>query len=262
MLHAEIHEGSVFTGKHSTLWDLGEDDLKTRILDPRAEGREVWLEGQPFNWETSVLRIYDGPPTSEIPDFSRLLGPGAYAATGALQEVTDRYIQGPPGEAEANEPPAERAPAGEAIFVVHGANVAWREEVARFLQQVAAAAHPVAILHEQDNRGQTIVEKLEAAAARARYAVVLLTGDDEGRRRGDDRLQMRARQNVVFELGYFMAHLGRQHTCVLYETGVELPSDISGVVYVQLDEAGGWKLKLFKELRGAGLDVDLERLVS
>lgn len=91
-----MHEGSVFTGKHATLWDLSDEHLRSRLLGPRAGGGEVWIDGQPFKWESSVLRIYEGPPTEEIPDFTPILGPGAYAATSVLQEATDRYITGPP----------------------------------------------------------------------------------------------------------------------------------------------------------------------
>lgn len=69
----------------------------------------------------------------------------------------------------------------------------------------------------------------------------------------------RARQNVVFELGYFIGRLGRNRVCALYREGVEIPSDYSGVLYIKLDEAGGWRLALAKEMKAAELPVDMNR---
>ena len=68
---------------------------------------------------------------------------------------------------------------------------------------------------------------------------------------------LRARQNVVLELGYFCGALGRDKVCVLYKEGVEIPSDYLGVVYTPLDDSDGWHLKLAKEMKEAGLDIDL-----
>src|SRR6266704_784967 len=75
-------------------------------------------------------------------------------------------------------------------------------------------------------RGQVIIESLEAFAATAAFAVVLLTGDDYGGIKGSPESNARARQNVVFELGFFIGALGRSRVAVLYEETVELPSDM------------------------------------
>jgi len=63
-----------------------------------------------------------------------------------------------------------------------------------------------------------------------------------------DPLQPRARQNVIFELGFFFGLRGRDNVCVLYERGVELPSDVQGLMYKPLDEAASWKDELEREL--------------
>lgn len=145
------------------------------------------------------------------------------------------------------------------IFVVHGHHEATREKVVRQLEK--AGPYEVIVLHERASRGKTIIEKLEQHASRSDYAVVLLTGDDLGSPSTDPkRLQPRARQNVVFELGYFIGALGRSHVTVLYEDGVELPSDYNGVVYISLaDET--WRFKLLQELRDAGFEYDLNKLI-
>ena len=146
-----------------------------------------------------------------------------------------------------------------AIFVVHGRNDELKETVARFLAQLDLK--PIS-LHEQPSAGRTVIEKFEAHSD-ARFAVVLLTPDDLGRLATDatGELQPRARQNVIFEWGFFVAKLGRRNVCALYAEGVELPSDLNGVVYVELDRKGAWKMLLARELKAGGIDVDLNRAI-
>jgi predicted nucleotide-binding protein len=65
---------------------------------------------------------------------------------------------------------------------------------------------------------------------------------------------------VIFELGYFVAKLGRKKVCALYEEGVEIPSDYKGVIFVPLDVGGAWRLTLAQEMRKAGLEVDMNKI--
>jgi predicted nucleotide-binding protein len=142
------------------------------------------------------------------------------------------------------------------VFVVHGHDESARESVARYIERLGLEA---VILHEQPNAGRTIIEKFESHAD-VRYAVVLLTPDDVGAAKSKPKpLNLRARQNVIFEMGYFYAKLGRHHVCALYSEGVELPSDVQGIVYVPLDSAEAWHLRLARELRGAGLAIDINK---
>ena len=115
------------------------------------------------------------------------------------------------------------------------------------------------ILDEQPDNGRTIIEKFEGHASEVGFAVVLLTGDDAGGLKGHAP-QPRARQNVVFELGYFFGKLGRSRVAVLLEPEVELPSDVDGLLYIKVDAGGGWKLALGKTLGGADIEVDLNKL--
>jgi predicted nucleotide-binding protein len=150
------------------------------------------------------------------------------------------------------------APGGD-IFVVHGHDGEAKVTVARFLSSLLAR-DPV-ILHEQPDRGRTIIEKFEQHAAQAECAVVLLTGDDDGGPVGGPQ-QRRARQNVVFELGFFVGTLGRDRVIILYEPEVELPSDLNGVLYIPFDDHGAWRNAVARELRAAGLKVNLAALLS
>lgn len=99
------------------------------------------------------------------------------------------------------------------------------------------------ILHEQASAGMTIIEKIERYSGDADFALVLYTPSDLGRGAHENNVRPnnRARQNVVFEHGYLMAKLGRQNVCALVKGQIETPNDISGVVYVFLDPAGGWR---------------------
>lgn len=143
------------------------------------------------------------------------------------------------------------------VFIVHGHNDTVKEQVARTLSKLGLV--PI-ILHEQANQGKTIIEKIEIHAAEAGYAVVLLTSDDLGHAKVSDKPQPRARQNVILELGLFIGFLGRGHVFILKEEGVEVPSDIDGVVYNPLDPGGAWKYLLGRELKMAGYKVTLDNL--
>ena len=144
---------------------------------------------------------------------------------------------------------------GSMVFVIHGHDEAAKSTVARFLDRLDL--EPV-ILAEQPSEGKTIIEKFESHAD-VGYAVALLTPDDVGSRQGDDAIQPRARQNVVFELGYFIGRLGRQRVCALTKGQPEIPGDYSGVVYIPM-ESDAWKMELIKELKAAGFDVDANKV--
>lgn len=142
------------------------------------------------------------------------------------------------------------------VFVVHGQDNETKIIVARFIEH--CGLHPI-ILHEQLDQGLTVIEKFEENAD-VGFAVVLLTPDDVGRlaTAPEGALKPRARQNVILELGYFIGRLGRNRVCALRRGDTELPSDFAGVIYTPYDGADeGWKIKLAREMRAAGLNVDL-----
>ena len=139
------------------------------------------------------------------------------------------------------------------VFIVHGHDGAAKLELKNYLQNTLNLPQPI-ILHEQPSFGRTIMEKFEDYAADANLVFVLLTPDDiwaTAQSSNDER--RRARQNVIFEMGYFMAKLGRLsgRVVLLYKGVLDLPSDISGVIYIDIangiDSAGE---KIRKELQG------------
>ncbi len=143
------------------------------------------------------------------------------------------------------------------IFIVHGHDEAARQTVARFIEKIGFEA---IILSEQANRGRTIIEKIEAHAD-VGFAVVLLTPDDVGGKAGDTP-RPRARQNVLLELGYFMAKLGRARVCTLTKGEMDIPTDFAGVVWEKLDDGGAWKQALARELVDAKFPIDWNKVMG
>ena len=143
------------------------------------------------------------------------------------------------------------------IFLVHGRDEEMKNIVARFIEK--CRLKPI-ILAEQADEGRTIIEKFEASS-NVGFAVVLLSPDDVGglapEATEDPILQNRARQNVILELGYFVGKLGRPFVCALKKGDLELPSDFSGVVYTPFSADEGWKIKLAREIKAAGIEIDL-----
>ena len=171
----------------------------------------------------------------------------------AIQEFEDYEQQSAPSAAVSSSVDNELE--SRKVFVVHGHDNEMKEAVARFLERIDF--EPI-ILHEQANVGDTIIEKFERNSDVC-YAVVLLSPDDVGAARNKPaELQPRARQNVVFELGYFIGRLSRARVCPLVRGPLESPSDIHGVAYVPFD-GENWKIHLVKELKYLGFSIDANK---
>lgn len=121
-------------------------------------------------------------------------------------------------------------------FIVHGHDTNAVRQLQKFIRQTLK--WPAAtVLRDLPFLGRTIIEKFEDTAKTADIAFVLLTPDDVGASaKDDDAKKRRARQNVIFELGYFYAKLQRKggRVILLHKGRIELPSDISGIGYVDI----------------------------
>lgn len=139
------------------------------------------------------------------------------------------------------------------IFIVHGHDGELKQSVARIIEKQGVDA---IILSEQANQGRTIIEKFEDYSD-VSGAICLFTADDFGCAKSDETEQTRARQNVVLETGYFMGKLGRNRIVILADEGIEMPSDLSGVVYT---DTTSWQIDLLKDLKAMGYTVDFNKL--
>jgi predicted nucleotide-binding protein len=139
------------------------------------------------------------------------------------------------------------------VFIVHGRAEKEKLELKNYLQNTLRLPEPV-ILHDRPNLGRTLIEKFEQEAVDVDLVFVLMTPDDiaspvdetnEGRRR--------SRQNVIFEMGFFFGKLQRTsgRIVLLYRGDLELPSDVAGIVYIDIAagiEAAGESIR--RELEG------------
>lgn len=141
------------------------------------------------------------------------------------------------------------------VFIVHGHDNALKQEVARIIEKQGLEA---VILSEQANGGKTIIEKIEENSD-VGAAICLFTGDDYGRAKDATSENLRARQNVVFEAGYFMGKLGRGNVILIASPDIEIPSDLQGVVYTNKDM---WQTDVLRELKAIGYNVDFNKLFA
>jgi len=240
-----------------------------------SDGEDLSTDRQFDLWDTKVsefIRTAVGP--IEADDFLRIYADDDWA----LHALRVGHLQGMIAKTEAqdiqlltaahtsmamaanNAEKATPVPDSKRVFVVHGHDGEAKEGTARFLEKLGL--QPI-ILHEQPNSGRTIIEKFEIYSGDIAFAVILLTPDDLGSAANPPALSKpRARQNVVMELGYFIGKLGRPRVAALYKGDVELPSDIQGVLYIEMDPAGAWKTKLAQEFGQVKLLIDISALLS
>lgn len=156
--------------------------------------------------------------------------------------------------------PTETVELSGRVFIIHGHDEMLKAQVALLLTRLGL--EPV-VLHEQASGGRTVIEKFEAFAD-VGFAIALLTPDDVGsvRPKGETPLQLRprARQNVIFELGFFVGKLKRGRVLALSYKDVERFSDYDGVVYVPVDPSGAWQYEIVKELRAVGYSVSADQI--
>jgi predicted nucleotide-binding protein len=170
-------------------------------------------------------------------------------------EIADQQAEPGPLAQAANSPGSS---ASRRVFVVHGRDNEAKSEVARFLSKIGLEE---IILHERPHGGRHLLTKFQEESEGASFAVIVMTPDDEGGIAGQV-MQKRARQNVVFELGFFIGKLGPAFVSALVKGDLEKPSDFDGVGYIPLDAAGAWKSLLARELHHARVPFDPAKVFS
>lgn len=201
-----------------------------------------------FDWPINML--HETPHHIKIEHVVRDKDRSTQLLKAAIELLNERLEDAAGVELEEEIPP--RAISNR-VFVVHGHDDGTKEAVARFVQRLGL--EPV-ILHEQANKGRTIIQKFRDEAADIGFAIVLMSPDDEM-----TNGTKRARQNVILELGFFLGSLGPANVAALVKGIVETPSDFDGVLYIGIDDAGMWKFAVAKELIAAGYQVDLNKVL-
>jgi len=259
--------------RHYDLDNNDLDDVKKHIIYPFLRKETVYIDGRYIEAsKINMVKIKQSDKsTSALQDIANSNVPrGVFMVYSRLNVLNDRYTTDITKEVLTEVGELISSSQKEKIdtsiknttttnntnvFIVHGRDDLAKTEVARFIEKLGLNA---IILHEQDNGGKTIIEKIEEFT-NVGYGIVLYTPCDRGSLEGDENLNPRARQNVVFEHGYLIGKLGRNKVSALVKAQVEIPGDLNGLVYTELDKAGGWKLSIAKELTREGYSVDLNK---
>jgi hypothetical protein len=272
----------VFVEGHKD-WLIKEPLAEERLPMPTKFGRDknlirtlmLKLEGMLRPGVTNVLSGYDaevavqGYTPEQINHHLSLLAQMGYVDLAGSQPTIGAALKGltPKGydfldrnrdEVVETSHPSAKAQLSRKIFIVHGRDDGAKNEVALFLRKIGLED---IILHQRPNRGRHLLTKFQEEAQGASFAVVLMTPDDEGGIVGEEH-QKRARQNVVFELGFFIGKFETPRVAALIRPGVEKPSDFDGICWIEFDSAGGWKNLLARELREAGVPFDAHEVFT
>ena len=149
------------------------------------------------------------------------------------------------------------------VFIAHGHDNEMKESVARLLETQGLEA---VILHEQLDEGMTTFQKFHNKAENCGFAIVLFSPDDWGGKINCDieELRPRVRQNIILEFGWFLGKLGTGKVVVLFKPlkDFELPTDLDGRLYKEFDINGSWKYKIINEMKAAGFDVSLAKIIG
>ena len=231
----------------------GIDDL---LLEAGVAGLSAGRDaGSRRDRANAIVQFAINNPSSVTAEKSLL---SAYIMRRSSATEVEAEDETPPSLTQEVAPDAGAAPEAESadrspnrVFVVHGQNESARTAVVSFLESVGLVG---IVLHEQPNMGRHLLTKFIQEADLVTFAVVLMTDDDMGSRKGGT-LAPRARQNVILELGYFLAHLGQAKVCALITPGLETPSDFDGIVYIRMDDEQRWQQELKRELLAARMPV-------
>jgi predicted nucleotide-binding protein len=202
----------------------------SRVRLKPSWGDEPWLEPNTLQHDRQVMRENIARSVALLERAIKTLEQDIVEA----EEISEGSLE---GQLIANKKHSELST--RKVFVVHGHDDAALQAVARFLEKLKLEA---TVLREQPDQGRTIIEKFEDYASEVGFAVVLLTPDDLTGAAATPLQTSRARQNVIFELGYFVGKLGRGRACLLRKGEVEIPSDLYGVIYSEMDSGEGPKV--------------------
>jgi predicted nucleotide-binding protein len=240
--------------------DMPRQDLMAKIARPFIEGRQFFCGGVVVD----PLRVQEvrfsetQQSSSELAPFinARRRSHNILSLSPPQHEVIwegadkTREIIDEAGVPEVKDVGINPKVPNDRVFIVHGHDQRAVDQTEILIHRFGLT--PV-ILREAPSEGRTVIEKLEAHS-NVGCAIVLLTPDDVG---GIDRehLTPRARQNVIWEWGYLVARLKRQNVICLYKSGVELPSDLDGLVTIHIsDDVREKAEEIRRELRAAGYD--------
>lgn len=110
------------------------------------------------------------------------------------------------------------------VFISHDKSIEW-VKVQTYLEKDLGIS--TLELAQEPNLGRTVLQKFNEESQKCSVAVIVMTGEDL-----TDDGEIRARENVMHEIGFFQGLYGLQNVVLLHEQGVNIPSNIHGLVYI------------------------------
>jgi len=262
--------------------NLLKQDLVKNIVEPYNKGESFKCGDCIVSQDDiSYIKITKSEQTLSVPTYyvsAESYFADHWQAINQMKDVTDKFIKTLPQRKK--ETIKETRPISKNAFIVHGRDHKPMKELKDVLKDLSL--NPI-VLHELPSGSMTIIEKLEKYSEDVGFAFAILTPDDVGFRRSRfqsllrtatfefdhkkyfleetimHELKPRTRENVLLEFGYLIGKLSRNRVCCLYKGIVELPSDMSGIVYIAFQESvNEVRDKIVKELKAAGYEIKIK----
>ena len=242
--------------------------LRVIINDPVVRGSEpedpLPLDDSITQEEISIKRFADIQDSilGVIDGFQKdMLTRPLDTEEGPIKDPLRRdFFEAPPA-AEAQVQEEGVAPSQPRIFVVPGTDQLINHDILEFLNSLTAK---VVIKDDDRKRGESLLDQLNRCAAND-FVVFILGADFYFYPRTQDAQTARlmAAQEIIFQLGYLVAKLGRERMVVLYQESDHFrrPTDYFDIYYVPLASNAVWKIDLAKRMKACGFVVPSESTV-
>lgn len=133
------------------------------------------------------------------------------------------------------------------LFVSHGPKDPSSEAVLTFIQQlslpVSEADHTNGLIDTLETRNDTVFVVVMNAAGQVDAGGASLS------------------ESSMFKLGYCAGKLGLKRMCMMHGPSHASLGETHGISHLVVDGNGGWQLHLARQMKRAGMDIDLNRLV-
>ncbi len=225
-----------------------------RVFPIILKGMDAWVQADIVGYQGNI-RQYKELLRTAIQEYHQAeklpssLNPISLSLLNMIATMADR-LQNRIDAFDSKQERRYLIPTGDKIFIIHGHDEAkWRE--LRDLLEDRLSLETI-VLKEQPGASATLIQKFEDFAHGCGYVFALLTPDDFVEKDGKSYFQ--SRPNVLFELGWFYGHFGRDRVCIVKKANTEIPSDLAGIISIDFrnDVSEGFA-KIQDELKRVGV---------
>jgi predicted nucleotide-binding protein len=245
-------------------------DKRVKMLSDEINGTiaEIYGQNTPKYWQNAIASLDNLPtviggaryPIDKVREVYQMGIDEAMTKLASLVESLEGKLKDLEGEPAVEKQPgtSEATSDNRRVFVVHGHDDGAKEAVTRFLAKLDMKPE---VLHERPDEGTTVLDKLGVRAPND-FAVFMLTADDirQSSPQQNEEKDVMPR-NAMFDLGFFLGSLGRERVVVLRKGNGVSPFDYYGVRNISLDDGALWELLLARDMKRAGLAIDMNKAV-